>query len=328
MGTTGRASYTMDVRTICETYANVESPGWSDQTTVDTIIDSAIPKVFNFSYPIFSEDYRNVLEHHILQHFYTREIAFQTVGRWKLGLQQKLNDIMPYYNKLYESQELDVDPFNNIDVTETSESSGNTTSKNNTTKNGTSVTTGSSETNDTADGTSGTETNDTTDGTSGTKTNGTTTTNNKQETTSSHTDAFSDTPQGTLSNVDNLTYLTEYRKIGENNNVTDTGEQTTTGNADVTTHDETNSSTNTNTHDETNSNTKTNTQTETDSTETESGETTNSGNYTKTIKGKNTGTSYSELITAYRETFLNIDMMIIEELEELFLQIYDPFGFA
>lgn len=304
MGTTGRASYTMDVRTICETYANVESPAWSDQTTVDTIIDNAIPKVFNFSYPIFSEDYRNVLEHHILQHFYTREIAFQTVGRWKLGLQQKLNDIMPYYNKLYESQELDVDPFNNIDVTETSESSGNTTSKNNTTRNGTSVTAGTSETNDTADGTSGTET------------NGKTTTNNSQETTSSHTDAFSDTPQGTLSNVDNLTYLTEYRKIGENNNVTDAGEQTTTGNADVTTHDETNS------------NTKTNTQTETDSTETESGETTNSGNYTKTIKGKNTGTSYSELITAYRETFLNIDMMIIEELEELFLQIYDPFGFS
>ena len=116
--------------------------------------------------------------------------------------------------------------------------------------------------------------------------------------------------------MDNLTYLTNYRKIGENNNVTDTGEQTTTGNADVTTHDETNS------------NTKTNSQTETDSTETASGETTNSGNYTKTIKGKNTGTSYSELITAYRETFLNIDMMIIEELEELFLQIYDPFGFA
>lgn len=304
MGTTGRARYTMDVRTICETYANVESPAWSDQTTVDTIIDNAIPKVFNFSYPIFSEDYRNVLEHHILQHFYTREIAFQTVGRWKLGLQQKLNDIMPYYNKLYESQELDVDPFNNIDVTETSESSGNTTSKNNTTRNGTSVTAGTSETNDTADGTSGTET------------NGKTTTNNSRDTTASRTDAFSDTPQGTLSNVDNLTYLTEYRKIGENNNVTDAGEQTTTGNADVTTHDETNS------------NTKTNTQTETDSTETESGETTNSGNYTKTIKGKNTGTSYSELITAYRETFLNIDMMIIEELEELFLQIYDPFGFS
>lgn len=304
MGTTGRARYTMDVRTICETYANVESPAWSDQTTVDTIIDKAIPKVFNFSYPIFSEDYRNVLEHHILQHFYTREIAFQTVGRWKLGLQQKLNDIMPYYNKLYESQELDVDPFNNIDVTETSESSGNTTSKNNTTRNGTNVTTGSSETNDTADGTSGTET------------NGKTTTNNSQDTTASRTDAFSDTPQGTLSNVDNLTYLTEYRKIGENNNVTDIGEQTTNGSSDVSTHNEANSTT------------TTNSKTDSDSIETENGETTSNDNYTKTIKGKNTGTSYSELIIAYRETFLNIDMMIIEELEELFLQIYDPFGFA
>lgn len=304
MGTTGRARYTMDVRTICETYANVESPAWSDQTNVDTVIDSAIPKVFNFSFPIFSEDYRKTLEHHILQHFYTREIAFQTVGRWKLGLQQKLNDIMPYYNKLYESQELDVDPFNNIDVTETSESIGNSTTKNNVTRNGTSTTAGTTETDDTDNGTSTTET------------SGTTTTNNKQETTSSHTDAFSDTPQGTLSNVDNLTYLTEYRKIGENNNVTDIGEQTTNGSSDVSTHNEANSTT------------TTNSKTDSDSTETENGETTSNDNYTKTIKGKNTGTSYSELIMAYRETFLNIDMMIIEELEELFLQIYDPFGFA
>lgn len=304
MGTTGRARYTMDVRTICETYANVESPGWSDQTDVDTIIDSAIPKVFNFSFPIFSEDYRKTLEHHILQHFYTREIAFQTVGRWKLGLQQKLNDIMPYYNKLYESQELDVDPFNNIDVTETSESIGNSTTKNNVTRNGTSTTAGTTETDDTDNGTSTTET------------SGTTTTNNKQETTSSRTDAFSDTPQGTLSNVDSLTYLTEYRKIGENNNVTDIGEQTTNGSSDVSTHNEANSTT------------TTNSKTDSDSAETENGETTSNDNYTKTIKGKNTGTSYSELIMAYRETFLNIDMMIIEELEELFLQIYDPFGFA
>lgn len=304
MGTTGRARYTMDVRTICETYANVESPAWSEQTNVDTIIDNAIPKVFNFSFPIFSEDYRKTLEHHILQHFYTREIAFQTVGRWKLGLQQKLNDIMPYYNKLYESQELDVDPFNNIDVTETSESIGSATTKNNITRNGTSTTAGTTETDDTDNGTSTTET------------SGTTATNNKQETTSSHTDAFSDTPQGTLSNVDDLTYLTNYRKIGENNNVTDIGEQTTNGSSDVSTHNEANSTS------------TTNSKTDSDSTETENGETTSNDNYTKTIKGKNTGTSYSELIMEYRETFLNIDMMIIEELEELFLQIYDPFGFA
>ena len=34
------------------------------------------------------------------------------------------------------------------------------------------------------------------------------------------------------------------------------------------------------------------------------------------------GTSGSKLITEYRKTFLNIDMMIINELEKLFMQLW------
>lgn len=40
------------------------------------------------------------------------------------------------------------------------------------------------------------------------------------------------------------------------------------------------------------------------------------------IVGKEGSASYSKLLQEYRETFLNIDMMIIQDLRDLFMQIY------
>lgn len=40
------------------------------------------------------------------------------------------------------------------------------------------------------------------------------------------------------------------------------------------------------------------------------------------IVGKEGSTSYSKLLQEYRDTFLNIDMMIINDLRDLFMQIY------
>lgn len=40
------------------------------------------------------------------------------------------------------------------------------------------------------------------------------------------------------------------------------------------------------------------------------------------IVGKEGSASYSKLLQEYRETFLNIDMMIIRDLRDLFMQIY------
>lgn len=44
--------------------------------------------------------------------------------------------------------------------------------------------------------------------------------------------------------------------------------------------------------------------------------------YSKHIVGKETGASYSKMLQEFRETFLNIDMMIINDLRDLFMQIY------
>lgn len=96
------SKYTTEVRYICETYAGLsESVGYDK---VEEIIAKSRNKVFDFEYPIFDETYRSVLETKIIRHYYTREICAETVGRWKLFLAQRMNEIMPYYNILYNAQ--------------------------------------------------------------------------------------------------------------------------------------------------------------------------------------------------------------------------------
>ena len=96
------SKYTTEVRFICENYAGLDaSVGYND---VDKILNKTWDKIFDFDFPIFDNDYRSVLCIKILKHYYTREIGFETVGLWKLKLNMMMNEIMPYYNKLYESE--------------------------------------------------------------------------------------------------------------------------------------------------------------------------------------------------------------------------------
>lgn len=44
--------------------------------------------------------------------------------------------------------------------------------------------------------------------------------------------------------------------------------------------------------------------------------------YFENVKGKRGGENYSDMLRKYRETFLNIDMMVIEELDDLFLNLW------
>lgn len=127
------SKYTTEVRYICENYAGLKQSVGFD--SVEQVIAAAVPKVFSFSFPIFDEAYRNVLCVKILRHFYTREISEETVGLWKLRLDQKLNAIMPYYNQLYTSELIQFNPLYDVDMMRTHEGNRNETS--NTTNNGT-----------------------------------------------------------------------------------------------------------------------------------------------------------------------------------------------
>lgn len=107
--------YTTEVRFICEELAGLdESKGYNN---VNDILNASAPRVFDFNFPIFDENYRLVLEKKILKHYYTREICAETVGLWKLWLDSRMNEIMPYYNKLYESELLEFNPFYDADYT-------------------------------------------------------------------------------------------------------------------------------------------------------------------------------------------------------------------
>lgn len=44
--------------------------------------------------------------------------------------------------------------------------------------------------------------------------------------------------------------------------------------------------------------------------------------YFENVKGKRGGENYSDMLRKYRETFLNIDMMVIEELGDLFFNLW------
>ena len=111
------SKYTTEVRFICETeYGLKESAG---QTKVKDILKEVAPKIFDFDFPIFDENYRLALEIKILRHFYTREIGLETVGLWKLKLEDKMNEIMPYLNKFYSMYVQELNPLYNFNLTKT-----------------------------------------------------------------------------------------------------------------------------------------------------------------------------------------------------------------
>lgn len=62
-------------------------------------------------YPIFNEQYRSQLNQKIIDHFYFREIGSETPDRFNFYLERKMNEIMPYYNQLYESEMLKFNPL-------------------------------------------------------------------------------------------------------------------------------------------------------------------------------------------------------------------------
>lgn len=218
------SKYTTELRFICETAAGLkESEGYND---VENIIQKAIPFVFDFDFPMFNEVYKNVLCTKIIKHYYTREISEETIGLWKLRLNAKMNEIMPYYNSLYKAWSVDFNPLFDVDLTRQHTLDRDGTQKTNT--------------------------------------------HNDSVT----RDLYSDTPQGSLQNIENETYLTDARKTS----VDFVGDST----SNATTTDE----------------------------------------FLERITGKNGGKSYSMMLEEYREALINIDLLIIDELKDLFFKLW------
>lgn len=211
-------------------------------------------------YPIFDESYREQLNNKIIQHYYFREIGFETEALFKNRLNQKMNEIMPYYNQMYESSKLKIDPLSTIDLEEVFSRKSKTTGE------GTSSTSGT----------------------------------------------------GNNTNNFNSTDITDYGKISK---FSDIAQAQTTPNEIL--NDKYLTSATVDDGQDKNTNTGTNTsQTESTTSGTSTDERNLDEDTTLTRKGNNGIASESELLNMYRETFLNIDMMIIDDLDELFLGIW------
>lgn len=112
------SNFTTQVRYLCESFGGTAR----GVREIDKQIHQANKTIFDFDYPIFNETYRTVLQDKIIRHYYMREIGCETFGMWQLMLCDKLNEIMPYYNQLYNSQLLEIEPLiNNMSTSSTSE---------------------------------------------------------------------------------------------------------------------------------------------------------------------------------------------------------------
>lgn len=197
-------------------------------------IKSLIDNNFDFkmdSYPIFDENYREILNQKILYHYYENEIGFETAPLFRFYLNNKLNEIMPYYNELYKVQKKIIDDnllLNNVNITERLIGSNTTETQSNSNSNS----------------------------------------NNKN--------LFQDTPQGEISNteINNQKWATNLTL--NSNSINDSSSASGNG----------------------------------------------TNEYLKTIIGNNGGKFNIDILNDVKNNILNIDLMIINELYDLFMQIF------
>ena len=69
-------------------------------------------------FPIWNEDHRGELEKKIIEHYYFRQIGFETVGRFKFMLNVRLREIMPRMNQLYKTTLFKYNPIENYNMEE------------------------------------------------------------------------------------------------------------------------------------------------------------------------------------------------------------------
>ena len=147
--------------------------------------------IFNFDYVLTNNVSRETFEHNILNHYIMRRINFDTVTLFQIMLENKLIEILPKYNMLWDSLD-GWDIFKS--GTTTREYTDNTTTSN-----------------------------------SGNNTvNGSITGENTGTTNTVNNTGYSDTPQSKIDDINNSEYLTEYTHNVADNTITNNTSTTTT----------------------------------------------------------------------------------------------------
>ena len=279
------ANYTTQVKSICEFYAGRDTSG--SYADIDAIIAKARPKIFTAAYPMYEDGDRAALETKILKHYYFREIGMETVGVWKHFLNTRMMEIMPYYVDYMHQGLNSFSPDGTVNIQriyhEALNDTGNVTQT------------------DKIDNASRLE-------------HGLTTVRSGSESVSDdttrtpdlvHKDKYSDTPQNGLLNVEQDEYLTNYRYVHDGGTEDIETDRTVTYN-DVT--DE-------------NSGVDQTINTGKDVTTVDHGKDIVKDS-TDTTTGITSMREYLDIKAKILELIVNVDMMIIADLSDLFMRIY------
>lgn len=302
------ADYTVELYTVVNNLALNQY----DKSIYERI-ELALPLIFDFEYPIWTPEYKRTLERKIISRYLNKEIAYAPLELWKFKLYERLNSIMPKYNQLYQStiKEYDFTKSHTEIITE----SRNTTDTNDITGtdtlNGTLGTIG----NDIGNSTISTTDNDTLNSTVDFTGSNTLLNDSTSTITKSGTIVGSDVPQARMGSLDYANTLNE--TTGTDTDVID-GESHTTA-VDKTINVTTNGKILNTTNDTVNDSTV---NTVNHSTNGKVLNATNVGveTFNHTTSGNNI--PIADLILKYRDTIINIDNMIVEDLYDLFMLIY------
>lgn len=75
----------------------------NEKVKLSEIPNAASELVFDFEYPLSLHVDKEEFETMILKKFFMRRIGYETYTSWKMQLDVKMNEIMPVYNKLFDS---------------------------------------------------------------------------------------------------------------------------------------------------------------------------------------------------------------------------------
>lgn len=246
------AKYTTELRSICESVAYER--GVPQGAPISEIIPAAAGAIFD-PFTIGTEQHSAQLTYKILRHFYTREIAFETYGLWRHYFNAKIAEIAPYYDEMCKAYTdyLALNAYNNYDIKTTRHH-------------------GESET---------------TSGTQNSQTNGNTKSESTTNNTANSVNKFSNTPQGSLTNLLEGRYLTTATVNDDTNDTKSTDENETATHAEQTT----------------------------------SGTATRQRDELEQTLGRS-GVAPAAVFKEVAANIQNIDALIIAELEPLFMQIW------
>lgn len=102
-----------------------------EKTKIRNLAKATHEKIFDFEYPLSSKVNKEDFECQILNHFIMRRIGQETFTAFQIFLENKLNEILPYYNILFDSL-ADYNLFNDGEVITRNRTDNGTSSLNST----------------------------------------------------------------------------------------------------------------------------------------------------------------------------------------------------